>query len=120
MEPFLLPVFVASMIKKATDLVAFASAKDWKAVAKQVLAYVIGILSVALVKASGVADEYVVPGINQALSDLNAYGTALIGILLASTGSVVSDFIASRDNNSSAYVPPLGGQPDTSDPAPHA
>jgi hypothetical protein len=115
-EAFLLPTFVAAMIKKATDLVSFASAKDWKAVGKQILAYLIGIGSVALVKASGFADDYVLPGINQALSDLNAYGTALIGIILASGGSVVSDFIASRDNTSSAYVPPLGGPPDTTPP----
>jgi hypothetical protein len=116
-EPFLLPVFVASMIKKVTDLVAFASAKDWKAVAKQVIAWAVGVASVALVKASGFADDYVLPGVNQALSDLNAYGTVLIGVLLASGGSVVSDVIASRDNHSSAYVPPLGGPPDTTPPA---
>lgn len=117
MEPFLLPVFVASMIKKVTDLIAFASAKDWKAVAKQVLAYVVGVASVALVKASGVANDYVLPGINQALSDMNVWGSALLGVVLASAGSVVSDFIASRDNNSSAFVPPLGGAPEPNPPA---
>jgi hypothetical protein len=116
-EAFLLPTFVAAMIKKVTDLIAFASAKDWKAVAKQVVAWAVGIGSVALVKASGFANDYVLPGINQTLSDLNAYGTALVGIILASGGSVVADFIASRDNTSSAYVPPLGGPPDTTPPA---
>ena len=117
MEPFLLPVFVASMIKKVTDFVAFVTAKDWKAVIKQAIAWAVGVGSVALVKASGFADDYVLPGVNQALSDINAYGTVLIGVLLASGGSVVSDFIASRDNTSSAYVPPIGGPPDTT---PHA
>jgi hypothetical protein len=112
-EPFLLPVFVASMIKKVTDLVAFASAKDWKAVAKQVLAWIVGVLTVALVRASEVANDYVLPGVNKALGDLNAAAVVLVGVLIASGGSVVSDIIASRDNTSSAYVPPLGGPPDT-------
>lgn len=117
MEPFLLPVFVASAIKKVTDFVAFVTAKDWKAVLKQVVAWVTGVAAVATVKAAGFADDYVLPGLNQALSDVNAYGTVLIGFLLASGGSVVSDFIASRDNNSSAYVPPLGGAPEPNPPA---
>jgi hypothetical protein len=48
---------------------------------------------------------------------MNVWGTALLGVVLASAGSVVSDFIASRDNNSSAYVPPLGGAAEPNPPA---
>jgi len=117
MEPFLLPVFVASMIKKVTDFVAFVSAKDWKAVAKQALAWLVGVGAVALVKASAVANDYVLPGLNKTLADLNTWATVLIGVVFASGGSVITDFIASRDNKSSAYVPPLGGAPEPNPPA---
>lgn len=111
METFVLPVFVAAMIQKVTDLVAFATAKDWKAVVKQVIAYLTGVAAVAVVNAAEVADEYVLPGFDQTLSDLNTAGVVLVGIALASGAGVVRDFINSRDNNSTSYVPPIGGEP---------
>lgn len=117
MEPFLLPVFVTTAIKKITDFVAFVTAKDWKAVIKQVVAWVTGVLAVAAVKAAGFADDFVLPGLNQALADVNVYGTAIIGFILASAAGVTADFIASRDNTSSAYVPPIGGPPKPDPPA---
>lgn len=116
MEPFLLPVFAAAMIQKLTDLVAFITSGDWKAVLKQVIAYAGGILTVAAVKAADFAPGFAIPGTDQVLADLNAAGTALLGVMLASGASVVRDFVSSRDNNSSAYVPPIGGPPDTTPP----
>ena len=111
METFVLPVFVAAMIQKVTDLVAFVTAKDWKDVIKQAVAYVTGVVAVAVVKAAEVADEYVLPGFNKTLGDLNAAATVLVGIALASGAGVVRDFINSRDGGSSSYVPPIGGEP---------
>lgn len=116
MEPFLLPVFLTAFAKQVTDLVAFVTAQDWKAVLKQVVAYAAGIGGVALVKAADFAPTYAIPGTDQILSDLNAFGTVLAGLLLGAGAGVVQGFIASRDNHSSAYVPPLGGPPDTTNP----
>jgi hypothetical protein len=109
METIVLPAFVLAFVQKVVDLVAFASAKDWKAVAKQVLAYVAGVVGVFLFKAAELADGYVIPGFEKTVGDLNGWATALVGIAIASGAGVVRDFISSRDNTSSAYVPPLGG-----------
>lgn len=116
MEPFLLPVFLSALAKQLTDLVAFVTAQDWKAVLKQVIGYITGIGGVALVKAADLAPDYAVPGTNSTLSNLNAAGTVVVGLLLGAGAGVISGFIASRDNNSSAYVPPIGGPPDTTPP----
>lgn len=113
MELVVLPAFLVALIQKFTDFVAFVSAKDWKAVAKQVLAWVAGAGALALFKAADLANGYVIPGFEKALGDLNTAAVILLGIAAASTGGVVRDFINSRDNNSSAYVPPLGGPPPT-------
>jgi hypothetical protein len=108
-EPFLLPIFATAMIAKLTDLVAFVTAQDWKSVLKQVVAYVGGIGTVAAVKAANFAPTFAVPGTDQVLSDLNAAGTVLLGVLLASGAGVTRDFINSRDAQSSSRVPQIGG-----------
>ena len=113
---FVLPVFRTALAKQVTDLGAFITARDWKAVVKQAIGYLSGIGGLILVKLSNLAPDYVVPGTNSTLSNLNAAGTVVAGLLLGAGAGVVSGFIASRDNHSSAYVPPIGGPPDTTNP----
>lgn len=116
MEPFVLPVFLTALAKQLTDLVAFITAQDWKAVLKQVIGYVAGIGGLFLVKLSDLAPGYIIPGTDSTVSDLNGAGTIVAGLLLGAGAGVVAGFIASRDNHSSAYVPPIGGPPDTTNP----
>jgi uncharacterized membrane protein YeiH len=109
-ETVVLPVLLVALVQKFTDLVAFVTAKDWKAVAKQVLAWAAGAAAVYLFKGADLANGYVIAGFEKAIGDLNAFAIILLGMSVASGGGVLRDFINSRDNNSSAYVPPLGGE----------
>lgn len=116
MEPLTLIVLVQALVAKVTDLVAFVSAQDWKAAAKQALAYVAGVAALFGVKAGDLFTNQVIPGFDETLSDLNGWGTMVVGVMLASVAGQIRDFVNARDANSSAYVPPLGGPPDTTPP----
>ncbi len=109
MEPFVLPVFLAALAKQLTNLVAFVTAQDWKAVAKQLIAYVAGIGGVALVKLSDFAPGFTIPGVEKALGDWNGAGTVVAGLLLGAFAGTIQDFINSRDGLSTSHVPELGG-----------
>lgn len=116
MEAFVLPVFLTALAKQVTNLVAFITAKDWNAVVKQVIGYVSGIGGIALVKVSDLAPGFAIPGTDSTLSDLNAAGTVIVGLMLGAGAGVVQDFINSRDQLSTSHVPSIGG--DGGDPPP--
>lgn len=104
MEVFTLAFLVAIPIK-FTAVTKFIRAKQWGDALTQLYVTVVAVV-VAFLGANANAMENI--DINGAsLGSLDAASTVLLGLGIASVGSVVYDFKKARDNNDTAKEPSL-------------
>jgi hypothetical protein len=100
-------VATLALALKLLDTTKFALAQDWNAVATQVSAWVSGIVAIFLLASTDFAS-----GINvgdAVLSEVNISSLVLIGLSVASSGSVLYDFKKALDHTDSARTPSLIG-----------
>lgn len=90
---------------KLGSLVKYVTSKHYGEAITQVVIFGIGIGIAFAVGASDWAEETVVG--NRALSDINGVSKALVGIVIASTGSGLYDFKKAFDGSDSATEPAL-------------
>lgn len=98
-------VVLTALIKKIVDTIKYLAAGDVNAVVTQIVAWLAGIAVAFLGAKSDWANSIQVGDV--ALSTLNNWSVALIGINLASTAGLTWDAIKAVDGSNSAVVPTL-------------
>jgi hypothetical protein len=106
MEALLIAALVA-FASKLTDLAKYISAKDWNAAGTQVVAWLIGIATLAVAGASDLTKGLTVPGLDVTLGSIDFVGLVLLGLSATSILSKVVDVTKAIDQNDSAKTPPL-------------
>jgi hypothetical protein len=106
-DPVTAPILIALLVAKVTDFVRFIRGHDWSSVLTQLLSWVAGVVGVFLTAHSDWGD-WVVPGLEKAIADVNGATQVLLGMAISSFGSIIIDFKKAIDKTDSAVVPQLG------------
>lgn len=81
--------------------------KDNNMVITQLLVWVVGVLAIFAGGNAEILENLVLPGLDQAIGDLDFLSVVLVGLMLGSTGSFAYDGLKSIDNTRSAAEPSL-------------
>jgi hypothetical protein len=106
MEVFTAATLLA-LVTKFTGVVKYLSNREWRAVATQVLSWVVATAAVMIAAQADVAENLTTWG-NIALSDLDFWSQVLAGIAVGSGASVIYDYEKVFDNTNTAVEPRLG------------
>lgn len=98
-------VVLAALVKKATDTIKYITNGDVNAFVTQLVVWAIGIAFTILFAHSDFGNSIEIAGTN--LSGLNVWSQVLVGLNVASVGSVGWDAIKAFDNTDSAATPSL-------------
>lgn len=104
--PALLLALLAATITKVTDFVRFAKAKDVWSVVTQLVAWGAGIGGAFLLVHQNLVSHMTVQGF--AVDRANGAALVLLGLMLGSGGSIVSDFLKAVDTPNPTTPPRLG------------
>ena len=96
---------LAALVMSLINFGKYVRGADWNGAGTQLVAWAAGVLAVILTAATDWADGIEVGG--QALSSLNAASLILIGLTIASTGSLLTEFKKALDGSDSAAKPDL-------------
>jgi hypothetical protein len=98
---------------KLLDLVRYARAQEWNGVLTQLGAWVSGTVAVFIFGQSDVARQIDFGETVGSLGHLDSVSKIILGVGLASLGSLVVDLRKATDASDSAVVPPLINTPST-------
>lgn len=102
-------LFMSALVKKAVDLLKYATAGDWNGILTQVVAWAAGVGVIFLVGNSNFGDQVNINGV--ALSALNQWAWVLAGMAVASGAGFGVDTLKALDNTDSAAMPALTPTP---------
>ena len=98
---------LAALIWKLSDMSKLVTNKDWNGLLTQLWVYVLGIVIFVIAGNANAFEGLTVPGMVEPLGSLDILSLCLIGLCVASFGSVVFDFKKAFDGTDSAKTPPL-------------
>jgi hypothetical protein len=96
---------IGTVVFTAVDFIRFALAGDRSSAGSQVLAWASGIVAALIVAHTDLAAAFVFGA--KPLNQLNPVSQCLVGLMAASSISVVNEVKKAIDNTDSARVPPL-------------
>jgi len=105
MDTFVASVAMLALIKKFIDFSKYVTAKDINGAVTQLFVWAAGVLAVFLYANTDWAETITYGALT--LADMNGASLIALGLGLASTASLTTDFIKSRDESDSAAMPPL-------------
>lgn len=107
MEAVLPVALLGALGYTLVNLVKFARAGDLDGVVTTVGSWLVGFLLVAVGAHAGLTENFVVPGLDVALGQLDWWSQLLLGASMLSLLGVVYDFKKALDSSDSAKVPTL-------------
>lgn len=104
---FVALIAIAALVKKGLDLVKYVRANDVNGYVTLLAAMVLGVLVIVLAAHTAFAGGLVIGGI--ALAKMGFWSQVFVGLTIAGSAGVTTDFLKSVDNSTSAAVPALVG-----------
>lgn len=102
------PILAAAAIVKACiDLLRYASGKDWKSVATQIVSWAAGVGVSLLFAASDFADGFKLGDTGVTLGNANTASVLLFGLTFGAVANTIVDGLKAFDNTDSQKKPPL-------------
>lgn len=98
---------LAALIWKLGDLSKQVTNKDWNGFLTQIWIYVLGIVVFLVAGNANAFEALAIPGMSEPLGELDNLSLVLIGLTVASFGSVFFDFKKALDGSDSAKTAPL-------------